>query len=238
MEDMENKQAAPMANEIHQTPLGKCEWAHVLKAQTKFDSDGVYSIKLNLDTAGAEPIIELTRKAVLGFRQLEEQLGHSIVGYATPPWVIDEENGTYKFNFKQKAVGKPKNADPFPISIDVFDAKLNEWPKDVLIGNGSQVKVAFTLYAWNSAAQGGIGVTFQLKAVQVISHIPYEAESRDYGFQPEEGTDMGGKPFQAGTGKQNNEAGDNGDIPLDAPPKSTNPYEGYTGGPVKDNVPF
>jgi len=236
---MENKQVVSLTNEIHTTQLGKCEWAHILKAQTKFDSDGIYSIKLILGEVDAEPIKDLVRHSAEAHHQLETQMGHSVAGWALPPWTFDKETSVYKFNFKQKAIGKPKNEEPFPISIDVFDAKINPWPKDVLIGNGSLVKVAFTLYSWNSAAQNGVGVTLQLKAVQVVNHIPYEHETRDYGFQLEEGVDMGVQPFHAETPSdgQGNGAG-NEDIPLEGALATASPYGNHTEGPVTDGVPF
>jgi len=231
MEATERKQVIPLTNQIHLTPLGKCEWAHILNPQTKFDSDGVYSIKLDLGEIDAKPIVNLIRQATQDRKEAEIQLGRNVVGWANPPWKVEEETGVYKFTFKQKALGKPKNKDPFPISIDVLDAKTNVWPKDILIGNGSLVIVAFTVYTWNSAAQGGIGTTLQLKAVQIIEHVHYEAEAKDYGFQAEEGVDMGGQPFYP---EASQDKGANGDDPA----KTGAPYKQHTDGPVEDDIPF
>ena len=110
---------------------------------------------------------------------------------------------------------------------------MNQWPRDVLIGNGSIVKVCFTLWPWNVAPRGGVGATLRPKAVQIIDHVPYEAEEKTYGFTPQEGTDMGPQPFQ------NTPAASQDDIPLgDVPAPSTKPYEQHTGGPVVSEVPF
>ena len=47
-------------------------------------------------------------------------------------------------------------------------------PIDVLVGNGSDVKVMYKEYDWNYAGKSGVGL--DLQAVQVISLIPYGEE--------------------------------------------------------------
>ena len=47
-------------------------------------------------------------------------------------------------------------------------------PIDVLVGNGSDVKVMFKEYDWNYAGKSGVGL--DLQAVQVINLVPYGEE--------------------------------------------------------------
>ncbi|MBM5817677.1 MAG: hypothetical protein FJ083_14155 [Cyanobacteria bacterium K_Offshore_surface_m2_239] len=80
--------------------------------------------------------------------------------------------GVIIFNFSRRQLrgnGTP-NVPPF-----VQDAQGNPWPSDVLIGNGSIVKVAFTVWKWNPNGEGGAGIGLELEGVRVIVHSEYVA---------------------------------------------------------------
>ncbi len=206
-----------MANAMHNTAQGRVEWAKILQPDYKFDKDGLFTMDFYLDREPAQAVLEVIRPIVAMKAQQE-----GAKSYAAPPFTLDKDSGVHCFKYRQSAIGRPKNGEPFNISIDVFDARMNPWPRDVLIGNGSIIKVCFTLWPWNVSARGGVGVTLRPKAVQIINHVPYEPEEKTYGFQPQEGTDMGPQPFQkdlAGT-------------------EALSPYAAHTGGPVTDDIPF
>lgn len=184
---------------LNLTAQGPCEWAKILKPDKQHDSDGLYSINQTLAPDDAVPHQNLIRAAVKSHHDLLITQNETVKGYADPPFT-KLENGGVEFKFKNNAIGKPKNDAPFDITIDVFDAQLNPWPKDKLIGNGSIVRVSYGLYLWNMTARGGVGVTLKLKAVQVIEWVEYISEKRDYGFE----TVVGGIDTQ-GHGFQNEE---------------------------------
>ena len=163
------------------TPTGKCEWAKILKPDTKWNSDGEYSIDLFLGEEESAEIVAGIRTAVKKLQDSVTADGHDTPGYANPPFTKTETG--YKFKFKQKAKG-----GDFDFTVDVYDAATKEWPKDLLIGNGSTVKVAYEYYAWNVKAQGGVGCTLRLKAVQIIKHVEYVKDAKSFGFTAEEGT--------------------------------------------------
>jgi len=218
-----------LSNELHNTPPGKSEWAKILQPDYKYDKDGLYTIDHYVDGAPAQKIIEVIRPVAQMKASLE-----GATSYAPPPFTVDKETGIHCFKYRQSAIGRPKVGEPFEIKVDVFDAKMNPWPKDVLIGNGSIVKVCFSLYPWNVVARGGVGVTLRLKAVQIIDHVPYEAEERTYGFEQEDGVDMGGQgEFGADAAQENLE-----EEPKQEENKPVNPYENYSGGKVVDDIPF
>ena len=209
-----------LSNELHNTPSGKVEWAKILQPDYKYDKDGMYSIDHYLESGPAQEIIKIIRTVALKKADLEG--AHA---YAPPPFTENKETGIYCFKYKQSAIGRPHKGEPFEIKVDVFDAKMNHWPKDVLIGNGSIVKVCFSLYPWNVVARGGVGVTLRLKAVQIIDHVPYEAEERTFGFEEEEGVDIG---EQVGFGKQ----------PLEEKPEEENPYANVKSTQDQSDIPF
>jgi len=159
------------------TPTGKCEWAKILKPDTKWDSDGLYSIDLFLGHEESEGIIAGIRAAVQAYKNNIAE-GDDIPGFAKPPFQETEDG--YKFKFKQKA-----KSGEFDYTVDVYDRDTEVWAKDTLIGNGSEVKVAYDLYVWNVKTQGGIGCTLRLKAVQVINHVEYTRDAGSFGFKAE-----------------------------------------------------
>lgn len=219
-----------LSNELHNTPSGKAEWAKILQPDFKYDKDGMYSIDHFLESGPAQAILDVLRVVAQKKAALD-----GATAYAKPSFTKNDETGIYCFKYKQSAIGRPNKGEPFEIKVDVFDAKMNRWPKDVLIGNGSIVKVCFSLYPWNVVARGGVGVTLRLKAVQVIDHIPYEAEEKTYGFEQEEGVDMGGAN---GNGAQAKFGADNVQEKPQEESDPEFPYESHTGGPVVDDIPF
>lgn len=195
-----------LIEEMHTTLTGKSEWAKILTPDYTHDKEGKYAIDLILNPGDVDCILMPMRKIVSLKAQLE-----GATDFAPPPFNINPETKIHTFRFRQDAVARPAKGEPFKLYVDVFDARKNPWPKDVRIGNGSLVKVCFTLWPWNVKPRGGVGVTMHPRAVQVINHIPYEPEEKDYGFQQEEGTDMGTGP---GAGEMFPAAGDKNDIPL------------------------
>ena len=188
-------------NNVHVTPTGVCEWAKVLKPDTKFNSDGEFSIDLYLGEKESAGIVDGIRAAVKKIQEEVTAQGHDTPGYANPPFKKTDDG--YKFKFKQKAL-----VGDYEFKVDVYDAATKDWPKDLLIGNGSTVKVAFEYYAWNVAVQGGVGCSLRLKAVQVIKHKEYKQDAETFGFKKEEGTKVD-EAVPAGEG------GDDGsDIPF------------------------
>lgn len=104
-------------------------------------------------------------------------------------YVDDDGNETdiWKLSFSRNVVTARGTALPPPV---VQDAKGNPWPVDLLIGNGSEGKVAFRAWTWDN--EGGKGVSLELHGVRVLSHVPYEAADAAAAFGgPEDGCDLG-----------------------------------------------
>lgn len=189
--EIENQSEAQTASETLMTIATPCKWAKVLKAarSKKFPSKPPeYSISIELEKLEAEPMITEIRDAMVAFAAEQKNKNISFQGWSQHRgFKEDEESGVATFNFKQSPEHKPKDGgDTLYFSVDVYDAQMNHWPKDLAIGNGSIVKIAYSLSPWNVAAQGGIGNTLRLRGVQVLEHVPYEID-RTHGFTTEAG---------------------------------------------------
>ena len=75
----------------------------------------------------------------------------------------------------------------------VFDAKKKAVPPEVLIGNGSVVKVSTTPYEWKF--KGKSGISGNLNAVQVLNLVEYKGGPGGAAeFEEEEGFEFGTDP--------------------------------------------
>lgn len=223
-----------MERETFLTDAGKCEWAKIFVPDKKYNDFG---IDLMLSPGLAEVHQKRVREAVMAWPNyanilIEAKLdpkphprGGPVKGLALPPWET-EEDGNFRLKFRSDSQGGPKGGPMFDIAIDVFDSKMNPWPRDVAIGNGSIVSVCYYLYPWNNPTPGGIGCSLRLVAVQVIDHVPYEAENQTHGFVAREGVDIIGHGFTPETAQAAEK------------PTPSNPYDQSTGGPVVDDIPF
>jgi len=206
------------------TMTGEVEWSHLFTPDYEYKKTGAWSLGFKATEEGKDPIIAIVREAA-GLKSQAEQCQD----FAKPPFSVSDEGKTI-FKFTQNAVIEQEGKPDINTKIDVYDAKMNPWPRDVAIGKGSKVKVRYKASSWNVKQQGGIGVTLRLSAVQVIEHVPYVPS---HGFEEEEGVDMG-MGSQAAQG-----AGGSDDIPMgDAPAPIDKPYENLKGGPVTGGVPF
>ena len=82
--------------------------------------------------------------------------------------VKEDERGKI-VKFKRRVNRADGTSNPAPKLVDSAKNSI-----DVLVGNGSQVKVMYNEYDWNYAGKSGVGL--DLQAVQVIDLIPYGEE--------------------------------------------------------------
>lgn len=216
MEDKVNYESDKPQN----TMTGEVEWSHLFRPDYAYNKDGDWSLGLKTGTSEGEPILAIIRESA-GLRSGAERCQD----FAKPP-IIENEDGSKTFKFKQSAIIRMEGKEPSHTKITVLDAKMNPWPEAVNIGKGSKVKVRYKARSWNVKLQGGVGVTLTLIAVQVIEHVPYVPS---HGFEEEEGVDMGSDIPGIDTS-----APDSASPGTDA----ANPYSDHTGGPVTDDLPF
>ena len=135
-----------MSNELHVSPVGTAVYPWLNKPDTKFDADGVYSVKMVYSKADVKSINAVVKPLMNG-------------GKNNPikPEVDDqgETTGNYVVQFKLKAKVSPKRGEPFSQKPVLFDENGNRLTK--LIGGGSQLKIAYEAFAYD-----GMGVVYLL----------------------------------------------------------------------------
>jgi len=168
------------------TPAGVAVYPKIEKPDTKFDVNGVYSIDLDLSGAEAEELAaKLQKIADSAYAEECKSKGKKQLKRADMPWKQTEDGKTrFKFKLKAKAGTGEKQWDQKPA---LFDAKGNP-VKDLNVGSGSTVKVAFDVAPYFTAMVGH-GISLRLRAVQVLELRQYIAGDNfdAFGFKATDG---------------------------------------------------
>jgi hypothetical protein len=168
------------------TPAGIAVYPKIEKPDTKFDVNGVYSIDLDLSGAEASELAaKLQKIADSAYAEECKAKGKKQLKRAEMPWKQTEDGKTrFKFKLKAKAGTGDKQWDQKPA---LFDAKGNP-VKDLNVGSGSTVKVAFDVAPYFTAMVGH-GISLRLRAVQVLELRQYIAGDNfdAFGFKATDG---------------------------------------------------
>lgn len=171
------------------TPKGVAQYPHLTTPDTKFDADGVYSVKLALGADTGEKLAQQIESEIdKSVAAAKEEKKGTRVKRADAPYQYDEEKNEYVFNFKLKAKGKTKSGEEFTQKPVIFDAKGKPVEKALKIGGGTVMKVSAEIVPFFTALVGA-GVTLRLRAVQVIELHEFggSRNAEDFGFEEEEG---------------------------------------------------
>ena len=152
------------------SPIGEAKWAHVHTPKPPFEGtgEGKFQIDVVFERGGEWDALgnEITKiiKA--------EGLKNSPIKHEKDKG--DKPTGRFFITFKTGEQFPPK----------VFDKHGQTIPSDVLVGNGSQVRVSYKL---NQYPGFGGGLNCYLNAVQVVDLVEYSGGSAaDFGFPVEE----------------------------------------------------
>ena len=170
------------------TPAGTAQYPYLTKPDTKFNPDGEYKLKLEIPADKTQDIVTfLDEQFAASVAAAKKENPGKRVKEADPPYLVNEETGTVAVSFKLKAKVTPKNGDPFEQRPAIFDAKGRPI-KDVNIGGGSTVKVAYEVLPFYTAVVGA-GISVRLMACQVINLVVFSggAGADAYGFGEEDG---------------------------------------------------
>lgn len=185
------------------TEVGVAIYPWLTKADTRFNNDGEYHSKVRLpadskikvgdeqvelleflEDAAAEALAAAKKEAGGGAKAKKIKAADLPIGDHEDD--DGNETGDKVFNFKMKAVVKPKDGDPFKQKPKLFDAQGKEIHPRSLFG-GSKIKVAFQVIPFYTALVGA-GISLRLKAVQVIELVEGQGGTAEsYGFGKEEG---------------------------------------------------
>ncbi len=161
---------------------GKAMWAKVFEPETKFDKDGIYSIEVLIPEDEAAPVCEqldnILEKEFESKVKANPKLKASLSMRKPYFPEVDkngDETGNIVFRIKKKASGTKRDGTKYEAAPPVVqDAKRNP-VKNVLIGNDSTVKVAFTINPYLMQSTKQVGLSFRLNAVQIINLVEYQA---------------------------------------------------------------
>jgi hypothetical protein len=181
------------------TPAGIAAYPRILGTpDTKFDEDGVWSIKVKFpDMKTAKPVIEKIKEAALeakaeakaddkfmaNLKKKKKTLDNAALDL---PYSEDEETGEVTVGFKMKASGiSKKNGERWNMRPAVFDAQGAPVPQETKVGSGSKVKVAYELGGFHTPL--GWGVSMRLVAVQILELVEWgQGSATSYGFEVED----------------------------------------------------
>ena len=160
---------------------GTALWAKVFEPDTKFNPLGDYSINLQMPVAQAAAMSEQLDQIVQAkFNEAvkaDPRLKNTLTTQDVCQPVFDRETGddtgNVEFKFKLKAKVQKRDGTYYEQQPAVIDSKKVPMTNDILIGNGSRVKVAFEPIPYVMASTKKAGVSLRLKAVQVIDLVEY-----------------------------------------------------------------
>lgn len=190
------------------SPIGTALWPKLTEPETKFDPDGVYSVRLSLPEGSpeAEQLITVINEArEEALNMAKEQGKRGKIKEADPPYMQEYEKdsdtptGNLLFNFKMKASGTSRDGRAWSRRPNLFDAHRNPIkPEDIDIWSGTRLRVAYTADPFFVPALGA-GVSLRLQAAQIIELVQGgERTAESYGFGEEEGyTAAEDDPFAA-----------------------------------------
>lgn len=186
-----------MARETFVTPRGVAVWPRLESPDSKYDSAGIYSVKLRLSSEDGEPLAKVLsarmdhalKEAIeknAALPKAKQKKNKKKFRLADAPFSQDEETGDYLFNFKMRANVEGKDGKKYSFKPLLVDAKGNV-AKNTRVGGGSIIKVSYEVGEFFTMLVGA-GVTLRLRGVQVIEYKEYDgADANSLGFEEEEG---------------------------------------------------
>jgi len=190
------------------TPRGIAVYPRLSTPDTKFNKDGLYTIRVRLDQEQVEVQKFLTamtqqhKEAVDKARSELPKAKQKSMKIADLPWKKDEaEDGTESIvmNFKMLSkITSKKTGESWTQRPAVFDAAGKPLAKELRVGGGSVVKVAFEVNPFYTGALGA-GLSLRLKAVQVLELVEWQGgTASSFGFESvAEEEDETGTPDEA-----------------------------------------
>lgn len=182
------------------TPKGRAIYPHLNAPDTKFNSDGVYTVKIGVPAGSAGALIkkldEAYKEALKAGKEAYNALPpekRKIKGKvkefteAGLPYVEDTEKDEVVFSFKMNASYKNKAQEVVPLKPALFDAKGKPINKALKVGGGSLIKVSFEVAPY-FALNLGAGVSLRLNAVQILELKEFgQRDAAGHGFDAEDG---------------------------------------------------
>lgn len=199
-----------MAKKIRLTsPKGIAKYPWLTKPSTKFNSDGVYQVKLVVDPEEAKDFIAEIDKYVDESYKLacEEHKKDAKKIKKSYPYEMEtddegEETGKTEIKFKRNATFKDKDTGEIVrVVLSFFDAKGKAIESMKPLYGGSTIRVNCNVSPYYM--KGEAGITLYINAVQVIKAV-LGGDGSSYGFANEDDgfNDEADDTFDGGTGDE------------------------------------
>ena len=195
MSDMKNKKPK---RETLVTPKGVAVWPKLNAPDTQFKKEGEYSVKLALDPSkdkNVQPFLdELQARFDTYLDEVKAEVGPVKAKKIKPndPFTAEldeegEETGRFivKFGmaaqFTDKKTGQVKTMKP-----SIFDALGNPLANPPQIGNGSVLRISYSIGGYNTPQ--ATGIKLYLNAVQIVELVEFGGggDAKGFGFGKEE----------------------------------------------------
>ena len=173
------------------TPRAVAVYPWLNSPDTKFNVEGEYKVTLKIGSDEAAPLIEEIDETINEYQKEQAEKDPKVGRYsANPPYeeeVDDQGNltGNYLFKFKQKAKINTKDGRSIDMKVALYDAQRT--PTDAMIGGGSEIKVAATLWPYILPTTKSVGVSLRPSAVQILSLVSVGGNKMASLFDEEEG---------------------------------------------------
>jgi len=162
------------------TPVGVAFYPYIFVADTKFDANGVYNVKLRLDDKESKTIIDVIEK------EIAQELVKNKSTKKSEFKPYKKVDGGYEFHFKLKAKNKTKTGVEYEKKVKVFDAKGKMITQPVMVYSGSTMKVAYQIKPYFTNILG-CGASLALQACQIINLVEASVAKDNFGFSEEDG---------------------------------------------------
>lgn len=199
------------------SPRGRAVYPKLQKPDTKYKVEGEFSIKLAVPEEQAAPFIQkLTEIHKEAYKAECARQKKPKLKMGEMPWKDEEDgegNPTGCVIFKASQLAKitsKKTGETFDKRIVLFDGANNPFPKDRIIGSGSEVKLCADVKPYFTPT-AGFGIKLRLKAVQVLKLVEFVPGSNPegYGFGADgEPADSGAADDYADTAAESQEEAD------------------------------
>lgn len=171
---------------IFTTKTGVAFYPHLRQPEVYEGAEIGYTCKLMLTPEETEELKALLEQELEFAKKMTDFAGKK---FNKPTLGMGEDkDGNVIFKFKKLAHFKSKSGEVITTTVPIFDATGKPIPKEVNPANGSQIRVAFSVYPfYKSSAVHGLSL--RLEAVQVIELKEYNGQQNadGFGFKATEG---------------------------------------------------
>ena len=172
---------------LKRTPEVEVRWCKLLgDARPAYDADkpDEWSIEILLDNSNPEH--QAWMQSVED--EFTEHHGEKKKSAHWCPVKPDKEEPRKRMSCRMKLKKFELRGGGFSEGPTVFDKQGHHWDENKLIGNGSTMRLSYTIYAWGANSKTGAGISLEVRGAQVINWLAapeklQKTTASDFGFE-------------------------------------------------------